>query len=1073
MDKEKSTTVVQQKGKRQQKYFGRFKKPLINMPDLIGPQRDSFAWFIEEGLEEVFKEFSPIKDYSEKKFELEFVRFELGVPKYDEYYAKRQMLSYNAPLRLIVRLKNKTIGGTKEQEIFLADFPIMTDHGTFIINGIERVIVAQLARSFGVFFNVQEIKGKRYFGAKIIPARGAWIEIESDPDGAIYIKIDRKRKFPITTLLRVLGAHFDRDMYSLFENNQFAKQVIKDTLENDPAKTVEDAYTEIHKKLRDGDPATPENARDFIQSIFSKERYDLSPVGRHRFNQRFGKLTNKDEMSRKTISLDDMVSIVSHIIKLNNTNGAEPDDIDHLGFRRVRYVGEMLQQKVRVGMSRMKRNIQDRMSTVDAETTLPVQLINPRPLQASIKEFFTTNQLSQFMQQQNVLTELEHLRTLSALGPGGLTRERAGLEVRDVHPSHYGRLCPIHTPEGPNIGLILHLATYARINEFGMIETPYAKVSNGVVTSEIVYLNAHEEEKYNIAHAAIKQDDKGNILEDEVEVRIEAEPGIAKKEDVHFIDIATNQPFSIATSMIPFIENDDANRALMGSNMQKQATPCIIPEAPYVATGIEEEAAKNTGRIVIAKEDGIVSFVDASKIVIQNSKNEQKEYNLVNFSRTHDFSSFHQRPVVDTNQKIKKGDLLADASSTAGGQMALGQNMRVAFMSWSGANYEDAIIISERLVKHSRFTSIRIDEHEVNVRDTKLGPEVTTHDIPNVGETKLKNLDEDGIITIGAEVRVGDILVGKVTPKGETQLTPEERLLRSIFGEKAKDVKDTSLRMEGSKRGRVIGVKVFSRENGDNLDSGIIKRIHVTVAQLRNVSVGDKLAGRHGNKGVISRILPEEDMPFSKEGEPIDVILTPLGVPSRMNLGQILELHLGLAAHALNYQAIVPSFAGATGNEIKEELKKAGFAENGKMTLYDGRTGEAFEQDVAVGYMYILKLHHMVEDKIHMRSIGPYSLITQQPLGGKAQAGGQRFGEMEVWALLGYGAAYTLREMLTIKSDDIVGRSAAFDAIVKGEKISHPHTPAAFNVLLNNLRGLALDVLLKKPEIEHEKSTTE
>lgn len=1074
MDKKKSTTTTNttKVGMRQQKHFGRFKKQLIAMPDLIGPQRDSFAWLIEKGLGEVFKEFSPIKDYSEKKFELEFVRFELGKPKYDEYYAKRQMLSYNAPLRFIVRLKNKTIGGTKEQEIFLADFPIMTDHGTFIINGIERVIVAQLARSFGVFFNVQEIKGKRYFGAKIIPSRGAWIEIESDPDDAIYIKIDRKRKFPVTTLLRVLGAHFDRDMYSLFGNTQFSKKVIKATLEKDPAKTVEDAYIEIHKKLRDGDPATPENARDFIQSIFSKERYDLSPVGRHRFNQRFGKLTNTEEMSRRTISLDDMVSIVSHIIKLNNTHGAEPDDIDHLGFRRVRYVGEMLQQKVRVGMSRMKRNIQDRMSTVDAETTLPVQLINPRPLQASIKEFFTTNQLSQFMQQQNVLTELEHLRTLSALGPGGLTRERAGLEVRDVHPSHYGRLCPIHTPEGPNIGLILHLATYARINEFGMIETPYAKVKKGTVTSEIIYLNAHEEEKYNIAHAAIKQDDKGTILDDEVEVRIGAEPGIAKRENVHFIDIATNQPFSIATSMIPFVENDDANRALMGSNMQKQATPCIIPEAPYVATGIEEQAARNTGRIVFAKEDGVVTAVDASKIVIQNSKNENTEYTLVNFSRTHDFSSFHQRPVVDINQKVKKDDLLADASSTAGGQMALGQNMRVAFMSWSGANYEDAIIISERLVKNSRFTSIRIDEHEVNVRDTKLGPEVTTHDIPNVGETKLKNLDEEGIIRIGAEVRVGDILVGKVTPKGETQLTPEERLLRSIFGEKAKDVKDTSLRMEGSKRGRVIGVKVFSRENGDNLDSGIIKRIHVTVAQLRNVSVGDKLAGRHGNKGVISRILPEEDMPFSKEGEPIDIILTPLGVPSRMNLGQILELHLGLAAHTLNYQAIVPSFAGATGDEIREELKLAGFAENGKMTLYDGRTGEAFEQDVAVGYMYILKLHHMVEDKIHMRSIGPYSLITQQPLGGKAQAGGQRFGEMEVWALLGYGAAYTLREMLTIKSDDIVGRSAAFDAIVKGEKIGHPHTPASFNVLLNNLRGLALDVLLKKPDSEHEKDIT-
>jgi DNA-directed RNA polymerase subunit beta len=768
------------------------------------------------------------------------------------------------------------------------------------------------------------------------------------------------------------------------------------------------------------------------------------------------------DLERKTISADDVATIISHIAHLNNEPDALEDDIDHLGSRRVRYVGELMQQKLRVGMSQIKRNIQDRMSTIEPDVTLPVQFISPRPLQARLKEFFTTNQLSQFMQQENILSEIEHLRTLSALGPGGLTRERAGFEVRDVHPSHYGRLCPIHTPEGPNIGLILRLSCYARINNFGMIETPYAKVKNGKVTKEIVYFNALEEENFKIAHAATNYDEDGKIIDEEVEVRENGEPIVVKREEVDFIDVATNQAFSIATSMIPFLNHDDANRALMGSNMQKQATPCIIPEAPLVATGIEAKAAADTGRIVLAPEDGTVSYVDAAKVTFKNTKGKETTYNLVSFQRTNGFTAFHQRPTVSLGDKVKKGDVLVDTSTSDGGQMALGQNMLVAFMSWSGNNYEDAIILSERLVKESKFTSIHIEEFVVNVRDTKLGPEVTTHDIPNVSEVKLRNLDEEGVIRIGAEVRSGDILVGKITPKGETQLTAEERLLRSIFGEKARDVKDTSKRMEGGKRGRIIGVKVFSREKGDKLESGIIKRIHVEVAQLRNVSVGDKLAGRHGNKGVISRILPEEDMPFMADGKSVDMILTPLGVPSRMNLGQILELHLGLAAHTLNYQAIVPPFAGATDKEIKAELKKANIAENGKVTLFDGRTGDKFSQDIAVGYMYILKLHHMVEDKIHMRSIGPYSLITQQPLGGKAQGGGQRFGEMEVWALLGHGAAHTLREILTVKSDDIVGRSATFDSIVKGEKMKEPNIPASFNVLLNSLRGLALDVELKR-----------
>ncbi|MEK7614496.1 MAG: DNA-directed RNA polymerase subunit beta [Patescibacteria group bacterium] len=1048
------------KQKLEKKYFSRYKKPLVDVPNLLETQVDSYKLLAERGLKEIFKEFSPIKDYSEKKFELEFTSFSLSEPKYDEYYAKANHVSYEAPLRATVKLKNKTMDTSKEQEIFMADFPLMTTHGTFIINGVERVVVPQLARSFGVFFSEIEIKGKMYFGAKIIPSRGAWIEFESEADGAIYVRIDRKRKFPVTSLLRVFGLSTDKDILAAFKNPQ-AEASVKLSLEKDSAKTVEESYIEIYKRLRDGDLATAENARGFITSIFSEERYDLSPVGRFRFNKRFGKSMDEEALSRRILSSDDLIEIISHIITLNNTPGAFGDDIDHLGSRRVRYVGEMLQQKIRMGMSQMKRNIQDRMSTIDAETTLPIQIVNQRPLQARIKEFFTTNQLSQFMGQENILNEIEHLRTLSALGPGGLTRERAGFEVRDVHTSHYGRVCPIHTPEGQNIGLILHLSMYARSNEFGIIETPYIKVKNGKLTKEIVYMNALEEEGHIIAHAGSPYDENGALLGKKVEARIRTQPGLVNREEVEFIDVATNQAFSVATSMIPFLEHDDANRALMGSNMQKQATPCVLPEAPLVATGIEGIVAKFSGRLVTANEAGIVSYADARKIVVKNEKGE-KEYNLVNFSRTNDFSVFHQRPIVSMGDKVKKGEVLADMSSSDQGQVALGQNALVAFMLWDGANYEDAIIISQRLVKDSKFTSIHIEEFVVNVRDTKLGPEITTCDIPNVGETKLKDLDMDGVVRIGAEVRANDILVGKITPKGESELTPEERLLRSIFGEKARDVKDTSLRMEHGKRGRIVGVKVFSREKGDRLDSGIIKRIHIEVAQLRNVSVGDKLAGRHGNKGVISLILPEEDMPYMADGKPIDIILTPLGVPSRMNLGQILEMHLGLAAHTLNYQAIVPPFMGVTDEEIKKELVTAGFSETGKVKMFDGRTGDSYDKEIAIGYMYVMKLHHMVEDKIHMRSIGPYSLITQQPLGGKAQGGGQRFGEMEVWALEGYGAAHTLREVLTIKSDDIAGRSAAFDSIIKGKEISAPHAPAAFSVMLNYLRGMALDVDLRK-----------
>ena len=1051
-----------------QKHFSRYKKPLIDLPNLVEIQTNSYRWLVEEGLKELFKEFSPVRDYSEKKFELTFNSFQLDEPKFDEFYAKDNKLTYDAPLRVRVKLKNKTLNLEKEQEIFLADFPLMTPHGTFIINGIERVVVPQLTRSFGVFFTANESRGRKLFGAKIMPSRGAWIELETENDGVIYVRIDRKRKFPVAALLRILSASAGKDLTNEELISVFAKQkvdvsFIQKSIEKDHAKTTDEAYLEVYKRLRDSDLATIANAKEYVNSLFSRDKYDLSVVGRFRFNQRFGLPINDEEKEKRVISFEDFVLIVTQVITLNTTKGAQEDDIDHLGFRRVRCVGEMLQSKLKVGMTQMKRNIQDRMSTIDAVTLLPIQIISPRPLQARLKEFFTTNQLSQFMSQENVLSEVEHLRTLSALGPGGLTRERAGLEVRDVHSSHYGRVCPIHTPEGPNIGLILHLASYARINEFGVIEAPYAKVKKGKITDEIVYLNALEEEQHVIAHAANPYDDSGHFLDEKIEVRRQTEPGLANRSEVDFVDVAAGEAFSIATGMIPFLEHDDANRALMGSNMQKQAVPCVRVEAPLVATGMETIAAQSSGRLVRALDSGVVTAVDGRKIKIKRDRDNKEDiYPLATFKMTNDYTCFNQRPVVALGVKVKKGDLLADSSSSVDGQLALGQNALVAFISWHGANYEDAIILSERLVKNSTFTSVYIEEFDISVRDTKLGPEITTHDIPNIGETKLRNLDEEGIVRIGAELEPNDILVGKITPKGETELTPEERLLRSIFGEKSRDVKDTSLRMPHGKKGRVIGVKVFSREHGDKLESGIIKRIHVQVAKVRNISVGDKMAGRHGNKGVISRVLPEEDMPYLADGTPVDVILTPLGVPSRMNLGQIFEMHLGLAAHTLNYQAITPNFMGVTDQEIRDELKTAGFSETGKVPLFDGQTGEQFADDISIGYMYILKLAHMVEDKIHMRSIGPYSLITQQPLGGRSQGGGQRFGEMEVWALEGYGAAYSLREMLTIKSDDIVGRSQAFDSIVRGEPIKAPNLPASFSVALNELRGLGLDIELKK-----------
>ncbi|PIU99502.1 MAG: DNA-directed RNA polymerase subunit beta [Candidatus Tagabacteria bacterium CG03_land_8_20_14_0_80_41_22] len=1044
------------------KYFAKYKEPFIPLPNLVEMQLNSFNWFLKEGLKELFHEFSPINDYAGKEFFLEFLDYSIDEPKYDEYYAKANNLSYEVPLKIRVRLTKKETQETKEQDVFLTDMPLMTEHGTFIVNGVERVVVAQLARSFGVYFTINVLRGRNLFGAKIIPNRGAWIEVETDFDGVMYVRIDRKRKIPVTTFLRVFGLKDSKEIeknFSKVDNGEI--NYIKKTLEKDDAATVEEAYVEIYKRIRPGELATVENAKELLDDMFSPSRYDFSSVGRYKFNQRLGLPLKDIKSASRTLSLEDLIAVVSEVINMNNNPEAQPDDIDHLGNRRIRAVGEMLQNQLRIGMARMKRNIQDRMSTLDPDVLTPFNLINSRLFSAVLKKFFTTSQLSQFMSQKNTLDELEHLRRLSALGPGGLTKERAGFEVRDVHISHYGRICPIETPEGPTIGLVVHLASYSRLNEYGILETPYRRVKNGVIASEIVYLDASEESKYNIAHSGIEYDKDGKILENEIEARVHGQPGIVLKDKIDFIDVAPQQAFSIATSLIPFLEHDDANRALMGSNMQRQAVPCLQSEAPLVATGIEERAARDSGRLFIADDNGKISHVDATSITLKTKTGKEKNYKLVSFLRSNDFTIIHQRPVVDSGEEVVKGQILADTSASDHGQLALGQNIVVAFLSWNGANFEDAIILSRRLVEKDKFTSVHIEKFSVQVRDTKLGPEITTYDIPNVGEEKLKDLDEEGIIRVGAEVRSGDILVGKISPKGEAELTPEERLLRSFFGEKARDVKDTSLRMEHGKQGRIVGIKIFSRDHGDKLDVGVIKEIHIEVAQIRKVSVGDKLAGRHGNKGVISKILPIEDMPYLEDGTPVDIILNPLGVASRMNIGQILETHLGLAASRLGYQAICPSLNGATDEEIIEEMQKAGWPVDGKVTLYDGRTGEPFQQKVTVGSIYMMKLAHMVEDKIHMRSVGPYSLITQQPLGGKAQGGGQRFGEMEVWALEGYGAAHTLQEMLTIKSDDMLGRTSAYEAIVRGERFKNPHLPASFYVLLHELKGLALDVELE------------
>jgi len=1040
------------------------KNPLFNfeLPDLIEIQKKSYQWFWEKGLRELFDEFSPVRPWGSKDIELHFLDYHLEEPKYNEIEAKTHNISYEAPLYCRVKLVNKKNKEEKEQDIFLGDFPLMTQRGTFIVNAVERVVISQLIRSSGVFFTSQISKGEQLFGAKIIPNRGAWLEFETDNDKSISVKIDRKRKVPVSSVLRAFADKelSNEEIKKIFSGTSKGEvDQIEKTLEKDMARTTGQAFVEIYKRIRPGDLATEDNAQNFIEAMFSFERYDLGEVGRWKTRQRLNLAEDKITQEDRVLHFNDLVGIIKEIINLNNNPLAKPDDIDHLGNRRVKSFGELLQNKLRVGLARTERVIRDRMSTLEPHEQVPGQLINARPFMASIKEFFTSSQLSQFMDQHNPLAELEHKRRLSAMGPGGLTRERAGFEVRDVHSSHYGRICPIETPEGPNIGLVGHLASCARLNDYGFIETPYRRVKKGKLTKEIVYLNASNEEKYNIAHAGVAIDKQGNLLDKEVEARVHGEPSTVSRNKVDFIDVLPQQPISIATSLIPFLEHDDSNRALMGSNMQRQAVACVRPQSPVVGTGYEERAAKDSGGMVVAEEDGVVVAVDADTIKIK-IKNSIKEYPLRSFVRTNQYTCICQQPLVEKGERVKKGDILADGAATDKGRLALGQNLLVAFMSLRGGNFEDAIILSEKLVRDDRYTSIHIESFECDVRETKLGPEVTTPDIPNVGEDRLKDLDEEGIIRIGAEVGPNDILVGKISPKGETDLTAEERLLQAIFGEKARDVKDTSKRMSHGKRGRVVGIKVFSRDQGDKLSSGVIKTIQVEVAQLRKVSVGDKLAGRHGNKGVIAKILPEQDMPYLPDGRVVDVVLNPLGVASRMNIGQILETHLGWAAHHLNYNAISPSLAGMTEDQIKSELKRAGLPENGKMTLHDGRNGEPFEQPITVGYIYVMKLLHLVEDKIHMRSVGPYSLITQQPLGGKAQFGGQRFGEMEVWALEGYGAAHTLQEMLTFKSDDVTGRAGAYDSIIRGKKIQAPNLPASFNVLVSELKALSLDVEL-------------
>lgn len=1103
---------------RDRRYFTAARDAMA-LPDLIEVQKTSYRWFLEEGIRDLFKEISPIKDFIGRDLELSFVDYYFDEPKFDEKTSKEKHVNYEAPIRVKLRLTNKRSNFEKESEVYLGDLPLMTDRGTFIVNGIERVVITQLVRSAGVFFTAETMHSRRYYGAKIIPSRGAWLEFETDANNVLWVKIDRKRKVAATALLRAFGLGSDEQIREALQDVDIhpLNKYVDSTLAKDVSSNEEEGYIEVYKRIRPGDLATAENAKQLIHSMFFNfDRYDLSAVGRYKFNKRFNANAEHDFVAKeenRILSKEDVIALLRELIQLNVSQD-EADDIDHLGNRRVRAVGELVQSRFRIGLARMERIVKDRMSTMDMNDINPAKLINARPVIGAIREFFMSSQLSQFMEQTNPLAELEHKRRLSAMGPGGLTRERAGFDVRDVHRTHYGRICPIASPEGPNIGLVGHMASYSRINEYGFIEAPYRLVKNWAkndgkdaigevlrvdindgegkkvakageevdkklaekltkvsidklpvvptVTSEIIYLNAFTEERGTTAPATTAIDKNGKFMHERTPARKNGEPTIVDVHEIDYVDVSSKHILSVGTSLIPFVEHDDGHRALMGTNMQRQAVPCIKPDAPIVGTGVERRVAIDAGHAIIAPVDGLIVGVSGNLVELQGEDGAIRRYELAKFQRSNHSTCLNFRPTVNKGQKIYAGEVLADGTSVQHGELALGQNLLVTFLSWDGYNYEDAIILSERLVHEDRFTSIHIEHHTLDVRDTKLGEEVVTSDIPNVSEEKFRHLDEHGIVRVGAEVKSGDILVGKITPKGETDLSAEEKLLRAIFGEKARDVRDSSMYLEHGEKGKVVDVKVFSRDNGDKLQPGVLRQIVVSVADLRKIQVGDKLAGRHGNKGVISRIVKVEDMPFLEDGTPVDIILSPLGVVSRMNLGQVLETHLGLAANALGYMVATPVFDGVPEETIREELVRAGFPEDGQIPLYDGRTGEKYDHDPTVGMVYMLKLNHMVEDKIHQRSIGPYSLITQQPLGGKAQFGGQRFGEMEVWALEAYGAAHTLQEILTIKSDDVPGRSKAYEAIIKGEPIKKVNVPESFNVLVRELKGLGLDVELLK-----------
>jgi DNA-directed RNA polymerase subunit beta len=1040
----------------------------LDLPDLTQLQKQSYDWFWEKGIKELFDEVSPITDFIGRDLELYFGEFTLDEAKFDERTSKEKNISFEASLRVNAKLVNKKTGQEMEQEVYLGDFPLMTDKGTFIINGIERVVVSQLIRSPGAFFSSQPVKdlGRKLYGAKIIPNnRGSWLEFETDGNNVIWVKIDRKRKVAISALFRAFGYSSDEEIKALFEDtdNNPSQKYIDATIKKDTSHNESEGLIEVYKRIRPGDLATPENAKQLIDNMFfSFSRYDFGRVGRYKLNQRF-KQNLAITPENRVLLKEDLINVIKEIIRLNNSQD-NADDIDHLGNRRVRAVGELLQNKFRIGLIRTERIVRDRMSTLDITTLTPNKLVNARPLISVVKEFFMSSQLSQFMDQVNPLSELEHKRRLSAMGPGGLSRERAGFEVRDVHSTHYGRICPIATSEGPNIGLVGHLSAFARVNEYGFIETPYYKVeqSDGKakVTGKIEYLDAFSEGRITTTPYNTELDENGFFTTDRIEARVKLKPTVTEVTKVDYMDVASNQIVSVATSLIPFLEHDDAVRALMGTNMQRQALSVMKPESPLVGTGIEKRAACDSGHVILAEEDGVITSINGDGLEILNKDKKFDKYRLNKFLRSNTATCINQKIIVTKGDKVKKGDVLADGPATQDGELALGQNIMVAYMPWHGYNYEDAIILSERLVQHDRYSSVHIENYVCDMRETKLGPEVITSDIPNVSEEKLKDLDEEGVIRIGANVSSGNILCGKITPKGETELSAEEKLLRAIFGDKARDVRDSSLYLEHGSSGKVIDIKIFSRENGDKLSAGIIKSIQITVASVKKIQVGDKMAGRHGNKGVISRVVPVEDMPHLEDGTPVDIILSPLGVVSRMNLGQVLETHLGLAAKKLGYKVSTPVFRGVQTETIKSELEKAGYDREGRIQLIDGFTGKKFDCKTTVGCVYMMKLNHLVQSKIHQRSIGPYSLVTQQPLGGKAQFGGQRFGEMEVWALEAYGAAHTLQEVLTIKSDDTIGRSKAYEAIIKGEQITQVNLPESFNVLVRELKGLGLNVAL-------------